>query len=887
MQKTTDEIRKIFLKFFEEKEHTILESSSLIPNENSSLLFTNAGMNQFQNIFLGIEDTSYKRVATSQRCVRAGGKHNDLDQVGYTNRHHTFFEMLGNFSFGDYFKKDAIIFAWSLLTNSNWFNISRKKLWVTVHYNDQETLNIWKYYTNVIKKNIILVKNNTSSNEYDSNNFWSMGKDGPCGFCTEIFFDSERSFSNLLSKTYPENYEKYIEIWNIVFLQFNRLNNGKLIPLKKLFVDTGMGLERISSVLQNVSSNYRIDIFSKILNEIEKIIKIDHKNHTSLYVIADHIRSAVFLISDGVYPHHTGRGYVLRRIIRRAIRHGHILGIKNMFFYKLIDSVIIGMGEIAKEIQEKKILIKNILKKEEKKFIKTLQFGIELLNQEIKFLKKNKKNLLNGKIIFKLHDTFGFPIELTEEICLEKKIKIDKKAFYLEIQKQRTLSKKKATFLEKFKVYDFKNHHCNSFFTGYSSLKEKTKIIDIIVNNKSVKCISNRQPGIIIIEKTPFYSESGGQVGDLGIIKNFSSKFFVFNTKKQNEIIFHIGIMQSGNLKIGDLVFATVNKKIRKEISCNHSATHLLHASLRYLLGKNVIQKGSLIRNDYFRFDFSYFKPLTTIQINRLENIINKKIRENSLIIEKYLTLEKAKKLGAMALFNKKYGDFVRLIQIKNFSLELCSGTHVLRTGKIGFFQCINESSISSGIRRIECITGKYAIENFQKQRNTIIEIAKKLKSNKNNLQYKLDSILKKYSLLKKQIKNLEKEKIKNFYNKLNKKIFIFQGINILISFIEYINYKILYNIANSYKKKFNKIIILLVTKSKKDFFVISLVTKDIVQYINAKKIIHKVNSLINIRGGGNLEIAQAKGFFTNLKSLSDMLENMKIWIQKSISIKN
>lgn len=871
MDKSLSAIRQIFLDFFSQNKHTILPSSNLIPTNDSTLLFTNAGMNQFKNIFLGKEEIKYKRIVTAQRCVRAGGKHNDLENVGYSTRHHTFFEMLGNFSFGDYFKETAIKLAWELLTSNKWFNLPKEKLLVTVYYKDEETFNIWKKIG--LPENKIIRIGDSEKKIYKSDNFWQMGETGPCGPCTEIFFELSPS-SAISELSFNKINDHYIEIWNIVFIQFNKQKNGSIYPLKMLSVDTGMGLERITSIIQGVNSNYEIDFFYKLIKEIANImnVKFDIKNN-SLNVIADHIRSSVFLMYDGVVPSNINKGYVLRRIIRRALRHGYLLGTKNMFFYKLVP-VLTQVMEIKLE-QSRQNFIQKLLHLEESLFQNTLKNGLSIFNKEIKKLKNNK---LDGLTIFRLYDTFGLPIDVIEDICRERKVEIDKSQFILEMNKQKFRSKNKN-----FIFYCNQNIHNEIIteFQGYKKLKIKSKIKFILIEDTSKKIIKENQFGIIVLEKTPFYGQSGGQIGDKGILNFYKNKFIVLDTQKKGQAVYHIGKVISGTFKVGNHITASVDKINRMNISKNHSATHLLNTALEHVLGEHVIQKGSFINNKYLRLDFSHLKQVTDDQIKKIENIVNFQIRNNLIVKDCVIPFDTVQQQRVKYLPNEKYENDVRVLTIGNFSKELCCGTHVKRTGDIGIFHIINESSIAQGIRRIECVTGEQALYKIQSNYDQIKQSSLLLKITDNNL-YKKIIFLNNYT------KNLESE-LQKFKNKyvmqtmffLEKKILKINNINILIVETNDFDHKMMCLVINNFKNRLKSAVIIITTILNKKIFIVSGVTKNLTNLFQANRLIKLITDNIKGQGGGNPQLAQGSG--QDMSVLNKSLNDVKYFIIQEI----
>ncbi|QCI19961.1 MAG: alanine--tRNA ligase [Buchnera aphidicola (Brevicoryne brassicae)] len=878
MNKKTNEIRQDFLNFFEKKGHVILPSSSLIPHNDSTLLFTNAGMNQFKEVFLGQKKINYPRVATVQRCLRTGGKHNDLENVGYTSKHHTFFEMLGNFSFGDYFKKEAIKYAWELLTSKKWFNIPKNKLWISVYQDDNETYEIWKNIIQIPSERIIKIGDKDNS-KYNSDNFWQMGDTGPCGPSTEIFYDyGNKVIENQLEFLENKN-NRFIEIWNIVFIEFNRISKTKIITLPKKCIDTGMGLERISAVLQNVHSNYDIDIFKELIKDITIFSPIKDLHHVSLKIIADHIRSCAYIISDDIIPSNENRGYVLRRIIRRALRHGHKIGIKENFFYKLVSSLIKVMGVASNILKQKKEKIEKTLKTEEIQFSYTLDKGLKILDHEIK---KIKKNVLSGETIFYLYDTFGFPIDLIADVCREKNIKIDYIGYKILKEKQKTQSNSKKKFYKDYNDGIILNDTC--LFQGYKEYKVKSLVKHIFVNNQSVQEIRINETGIIFLDTTTFYGESGGQVGDIGELYHKNSCFIVETTKKYGNTIGHIGKIVSGKIEINDYVYSQINKDYRHSIQRNHSATHLLHATLRKIFGENVYQKGSLVTDTYLRFDFSYSKSIKLSQIQKIEHIINMKIRDNIPIEIKTLNLEEAKKQKAMCLFENEYNSIVRVVFINDFSIELCGGTHTKRTGDIGFFKIISQSSISSGIKRIEAKTGQKAIDYLHEKDNNIQDISLILNCNRYYIKEKIQQIIKKTKILEEKIINFQKKENTNHIKKLIKNANDIKGIKFVSNVFYNYEHKLLRIIVDQLKKELKKTIIILTNIIKNRFTIVIGVTKNLTNDITAISIMNIIMKEINGNGGGKKEIAEGGGI--DVKKLLIVLNNIQLWINTQLKNK-
>ncbi|QIQ41420.1 MAG: alanine--tRNA ligase [Buchnera aphidicola (Aphis urticata)] len=871
MKNTTNEIRKKFLQFFQNQGHTILPSSSLIPKNDSTLLFTNAGMNQFKDLFLNPKKKKYSRVATSQRCLRTGGKHNDLENVGYTERHHTFFEMLGNFSFNDYFKKEAIIYAWELLTSKKWFNIDKNKLWISVYKNDEETYEIWLNIIKVSPKHIIKIGDKNHC-KYNSENFWQMGETGPCGPCTEIFYNYDIKNNYDFSKFLENKNEYFIEIWNIVFIEYNRISSTQIIPLKYKSIDTGMGLERIASVLQNVKSNYKIDSFKKLIEKISHFSNTTNLNNISLKIISDHIRSCIFLIYENVIPSNEYRGYILRRIIRRMLRHAYKIGIKKNFFYKIVPYFIENISENFNFLKGKEKKIKEILKREEIQFSETLEKGLKILNIEIKKISNQE---ISGNTIFYLYDTFGFPVDLTLDICREKGIKVDLNSYYLEKEKQKKRSNIGSKFYQNCNQTININDTCN--FEGYKKNTIKALIKHIYINKKAVSSISEGEEGIIFLDKTCFYPESGGQIGDIGKLHYKSSCFIVENTKKYGNTIGHIGKVIIGKFEINNLLYTKINKFYRNQIQINHSATHLLHAALRQVLGNIVTQKGSLITNVRLRFDFSYPSIIRLSDIQKIEHVVNEEICKNNLIKVQYCSLEEAKKIKAMALFENKYDAIVRVISIKNFSTELCGGTHTSRTGNIGLFKVIAQSSVSSGIKRIEAITSSQAIKFLHIKENEIENISTALKTKSINFKEKINKLIIQVKSLETQVNVFQEKENTYQVKKIINNIEHIKGVKLLIHVFNNYNYKSLRLMIDKLKKDFQNIIIIFINKNNNHFHIITGVTKNLTNYLTALEIINIFVKHTNGKGGGKKEIAE--GGSLNIINLSKILKIIKLWI--------
>ncbi|MCU7808171.1 MAG: alanine--tRNA ligase, partial [Candidatus Thiodiazotropha sp. (ex Semelilucina semeliformis)] len=730
--KTSAEIRNAFLDYFAEHGHEVVSSSPLVPQNDPTLLFTNAGMVQFKDVFLGREKRNYHRATSSQRCVRAGGKHNDLENVGYTARHHTFFEMLGNFSFGDYFKRDAIHYAWQFLTET--IGLPPEKLWVTVYQDDDEAADVWLKEIGVDSARFTRIGDKPGGKRYESDNFWSMGDTGPCGPCSEIFYDHGEGIWGGPPGTPEEEGDRYIEIWNLVFMQYNRDVDGTMTPLPKPSVDTGMGLERLAAVMQGVHSNYEIDLFAHLIAAAAKLTGCSNLEEKSLRVIADHIRSCAFLIVDGVMPSNEGRGYVLRRIIRRAIRHGYMLGMKEPFFHQLVASLCREMGEAYPELIEQQAQVERVLRLEEERFSETLEQGMKILEEAIAGLKGRE---IPGETVFKLYDTYGFPLDLTADIARERELTIDQAGFDQAMSEQRDRARAASQFgaAEMTEL----NLDGETVFTGYGNLEGQAKVVAILREGEEINQLQQGETGVVFLDSTPFYAESGGQVGDMGVLEGNSVLFEVEDTRKQSGDLFaHVGKLEEGNLRVGDTVTAQVNAYTRQTTMLNHSATHLMHAALRSVLGTHVTQKGSLVDPERLRFDFSHFEPITREQLQTIEQMVNEQIRCNHPVETNLMSLDQAKASGAMALFGEKYADEVRVLRMGDFSTELCGGTHVNAVGDIGLFKIIAETGIAAGVRRIEAVTGQRAIEWMEADEERVQRIAEMIKSGREEIEDKL-----------------------------------------------------------------------------------------------------------------------------------------------------
>ncbi|MFS2225364.1 alanine--tRNA ligase [Pantoea sp. B65] len=871
MSKSTAEIRQAFLDFFHSKGHQVVASSSLVPHNDPTLLFTNAGMNQFKDVFLGQDKRNYSRAVTSQRCVRAGGKHNDLENVGYTARHHTFFEMLGNFSFGDYFKQEAIAFAWELLTGAQWFNLPKERLWVTVYETDDEAFNIWEKEVGVPRERIIRIGDNKGG-AYASDNFWQMGDTGPCGPCSEIFFDHGDHIWGGPPGSPEEDGDRYIEIWNIVFMQFNRQADGTMLPLPKPSVDTGMGLERVTAVLQHVNSNYEIDLFAELIKSVAEVTGATDLSNKSLRVIADHIRSCAFLVADGVIPSNENRGYVLRRIIRRAVRHGNMLGADGTFFYKLVAPLIAVMGSAGEELKAQQAQVEQVLKTEEEQFAKTLERGLALLDEELEQL---QGDTLDGETVFRLYDTFGFPVDLTADVCRERNLKIDEAGFERAMEQQRRRARDASGF-----GTDYNNViriDSASAFKGYEQLELKAAVTAIFVDGQQADEIAAGQEGVIVLDETPFYGESGGQVGDTGELKGNNALFAVNDTQKYGQAIGHIGKLLSGHLRVGDRLDAQVDEARRARIRLNHSATHLLHAALRQVLGNHVGQKGSLVNDKYLRFDFSHSEAMKPEQIRQVEDIVNAQIRRNLAIDTNIMELEAARAQGAMALFGEKYDDHVRVLSMGDFSTELCGGTHASRTGDIGLFRITSESGTAAGVRRVEAVTGEGALAQIHAQSEQLQDIAQLVKANNSNLNEKVRSVIEHVRLLEKELQQLKDQQAAQESASLSSKAVEVKGAKLLVSALSNVEPKMLRTMVDDLKNQLGSAIIVLATVVDGKVSLIAGVTKDLTDRVKAGELVGELAQQVGGKGGGRPDMAQAGG--TDAQALPAALAGVEAWV--------
>ena len=875
MSKSTAEIRQAFLDFFHSKGHQVVASSSLVPHNDPTLLFTNAGMNQFKDVFLGLDKRNYSRATTAQRCVRAGGKHNDLENVGYTARHHTFFEMLGNFSFGDYFKQDAIKYAWELLTGENWFALPKEKLWVTVYETDDEAFDIWANEVGVPRERIIRIGDNKGA-PFASDNFWQMGDTGPCGPCTEIFFDHGDHIWGGPPGTPEEDGDRYIEIWNIVFMQFNRQADGTMEPLPKPSVDTGMGLERIAAVLQHVNSNYDIDLFRDLIKSVADVTGATDLSNKSLRVIADHIRSCAFLIADGVIPSNENRGYVLRRIIRRAIRHGNMLGAKETFFWKLVAPLIDVMGSAGEELKQQQAQVEQVLKTEEEQFARTLERGLALLDEE---LSKLKGDTLDGETAFRLYDTYGFPVDLTADVCRERNIKVDEAGFEAAMEEQRRRARESSGFGADYNAMIRVDGA--SEFKGYDHLELNGKVTALFIDGKAVDSVSAGQEAVVILDQTPFYAESGGQVGDKGELKGAGFSFAVSDTQKYGQAIGHIGKVASGTLKVGDAVQADVDEARRQRIRLNHSATHLMHAALRQVLGTHVAQKGSLVNDKALRFDFSHFEAMKPEEIRAVEDLVNAQIRRNLAIETNIMDIDAARASGAMALFGEKYDDRVRVLRMGDFSTELCGGTHAARTGDIGLFRITSESGTAAGVRRIEAVTGEGAMAILHAQSDQLNDIAQLLKGDSHNLGEKVRAALERTRQLEKELQQLKEQAAAQESANLSSKAEEINGVKLLVSELTGVEPKMLRTMVDDLKNQLGSTIVVLATVADGKVSLIAGVSKDVTDRVKAGELVGMVAQQVGGKGGGRPDMAQAGG--TDASALPAALASVKGWVSAKL----
>ena len=872
----SSEIRKEFLDYFKSKGHTIVASSSLVPGNDPTLLFTNSGMVQFKDAFLGHEQRAYQRATTSQRCVRAGGKHNDLENVGYTARHHTFFEMLGNFSFGDYFKRDAIHFAWELLTGI--YHVPKDRLWVTVYHTDDEAYDLWANEIKVPKERITRIGDKPGGPKYSSDNFWQMGETGPCGPCTEIFYDHGAEISGGPPGTPDADGDRYIEIWNLVFMQYNRDDSGKLHPLPKPSVDTGMGLERIAAVLQGVHSNYEIDLFQDLIKAAARETHCKDVHNNSLKVVADHIRACTFLIVDGVIPGNEGRGYVLRRIVRRAIRHGYKLGQKQPFFYRIVPDLVKTMGEAYPELTAARERVAQVLRQEEERFAETLENGMKILEGAL----NREDKMLEGETVFQLYDTYGFPVDLTADIARERSVRVDYAGFEAAMEQQRERARAASKFGTQTAV-EYSGQKTE--FHGYDTLALDCRIVAIYKEGAAVPSIDPGAAAVIVLDRTPFYAESGGQVGDRGQLVASRGTFNVSDTQKiQAEVFGHHGVLHTGKLAVGDTVDAKVDTVARARAAYNHSATHLMHAALRKVLGTHVQQKGSLVDPDRTRFDYSHNEPLSEQQIREIEQLVNQEIRRNVPVETRVMKYDEAIKSGAMALFGEKYGDEVRVLRMGEFSTELCGGTHVRRTGDIGFFKVVSETGIAAGVRRIEAVTADSAVLWVQQQEANLQQAAAVLKAPVQEVTQKISQIVENVKSLEKELARLKSKLASSQGDDLATQAVAVKGkdgtlLRVLAATIDGADAKAMREAVDKLKDKLKSCAIVLASSASGKVMLIAGVSSDLTAKVKAGELVNFVAQQVGGKGGGRADLAQAGG--TDPANLPRALASVRDWVEQ------
>ncbi|MCQ8886320.1 alanine--tRNA ligase [Pseudoalteromonas agarivorans] len=862
---TTAQLRQQFLDFFASKQHQIVQSASLIPGNDATLLFNNAGMVPFKDVFLGAETRPYTRATSAQRCVRAGGKHNDLENVGYTARHHTFFEMLGNFSFGDYFKQDAIKFAWEFLTEV--VKLPQEKLLVTIYHDDEDAFGFWHNDIGLSEDRIIRIAT--------SDNFWSMGDTGPCGPCSEIFYDHGEHIWGGPPGSPEEDGDRFIEIWNLVFMQYNRQSDGTMEPLPKQSVDTGMGLERIAAILQGVHSNYEIDLFQGLIAAAASVTNAQDLNDKSLRVVADHIRSCAFLISDGVMPSNEGRGYVLRRIIRRAVRHGNKLGAQGAFFYKLVAALIEQMGQAYPELAKQQEIIEKVLRIEEEQFGKTLERGLAILEESLSEL---KGDVIPGDLVFKLYDTYGFPADLTADVARERQMTIDHAGFEECMAVQRKTAQQAGKFGADYNEQLKSEKHTE--FKGYDSTHHSATVVEVFANGESVSILEDGQQGIVVLNHTPFYAESGGQTGDTGTITVAGGEFTVTNTTKLGNAFAHHGSVQ-GRIAVNDKVDATIDDARRERIKKNHTATHILHEALRQLLGEHVSQKGSLVEPERLRFDFSHFEAVTKDELREIERVVNDEIRRNFTLNTELMAIDDAKAKGAMALFGEKYDDEVRVVTIGDYSIELCGGTHVERAGDIGLFKIVSESGIAAGVRRIEAVTGADAVAYVSEQEKQLNDVAALVKGDSASVLEKVTALLEKSKGLEKQIAQLNDKLASAAGASLLDSIVEINGVKLLVANVEGTESKALRGMVDDLKNKIGSGVIALGVASGEKVSLIAGVTKDLTGKVKAGELVNHMAGQVGGKGGGRPDMAQAGG--SQPENLNAALESVTAWVSEKV----
>ncbi|MCP5303814.1 MAG: alanine--tRNA ligase [Chromatiaceae bacterium] len=869
--KTSAELRTAFLEYFADRDHAIVESSPLVPGNDPTLLFTNAGMVQFKDVFLGKDKRSYVRAVSSQRCVRAGGKHNDLENVGYTARHHTFFEMLGNFSFGDYFKREAIGYAWEFLTKT--LRLPPGKLWVTVYQDDDEAAAIWLDEIGVDPARFTRIGDKPGGKRFESDNFWSMGETGPCGPCSEIFFDHGPEIPGGPPGTPEEDGDRYIEIWNLVFMQYNRDASGEMTPLPKPSVDTGMGLERLAAVMQGVHSNYEIDLFTALIEAAARATGTSDLSSKSLRVIADHIRSCAFLIVDGVTPGNEGRGYVLRRIIRRAIRHGYQLGQQQPFFYRLVEALDTEMGAAYPELTRARDMVARVLRLEEERFAETIEQGMKILDEAISGI---DGKTIPGEVVFKLYDTYGFPTDLTADIARERGLEIDQEGFDREMDAQRSRARAASQFgVTQMAEFDLDGE---TDFTGYDRLQDAATVIALYRDGSSADQLDAGQDGMVVLDRTPFYAESGGQVGDVGLLRaSGGGAFQVADTRKQAGTVFaHVGRLLAGELRVGDSVTAEVDAQRRGETALNHSATHLLHAALRHVLGEHVGQKGSLVEAERLRFDFSHFEPVTREQLIEIERLVNQQIRTNHMVETRIMALEDAKASGAMALFGEKYDEQVRVLRMGDFSTELCGGTHVKALGDIGLFKITMETGIASGVRRIEAVTGARAVQWVEDDEERLLRIGGLINAGRDELEDKLAKLIERNRRLEKELEQIKGKLASAAGSDLAAQAVEIKGAKVLAAQLDGVDPKALRDTLDQLKNKLGSAVVLLAAVNEGRVNLIAGVTKDLTDRCRAGDLVKLAAEQVGGKGGGRPDMAQAGG--SDPAGIPKALELVRSW---------
>ncbi|MFK7829535.1 MAG: alanine--tRNA ligase [Congregibacter sp.] len=863
----TGEIREAFLAFFENQGHQRVASSSLVPGDDPTLLFTNAGMNQFKDVFLGGEARPYNRATSSQRCVRAGGKHNDLENVGYTARHHTFFEMLGNFSFGDYFKREAIRYAWEFLTEN--LQLPKEKLWVTVHISDDEAERIWIYDIGFPAERI---------SRLDEDNFWQMGDTGPCGPCSEIFYDHGEDVPGGPPGSPDDDLDRYVEIWNLVFMQFNRSADGEMVPLPKPSVDTGMGLERIAAVMQGVHSNYQIDLFTALINATADLLKVKDRSDSSLRVIADHIRSCAFLITDGVLPGNEGRSYVLRRIMRRAIRHGNKLGANSLFLHRLVEPLVTQMGAAYPELREHREAIESAIKAEEEQFARTLEQGMGMLEEA---LSNMSGTLISGDIVFKLYDTYGFPVDLTNDIARERGLTLDMPGYEAAMREQQARSKDSGAFSIDYNAA--LRLEGETAFVGYDATSDTGTVVALLRAGERVEKLSAGDEGVLVLDRTPFYGESGGQVGDTGYLSAAGVKAEVVNTTKaQGHHLHHLRLLE-GEIKTGDPLSASIDNELRQKTRLNHSATHLLHAGLRKVLGEHVMQKGSLVDAARLRFDFSHKGPMSQAELYAVEDIVNEQIRANTAVTTELMSMDAAQDAGAMALFGEKYGEEVRVLSMgsERFSVELCGGTHVQKTGDIGLLRIVSEGGLASGVRRIEALTGSHALEAIRRIDKTLSEVCELVRSDGDSVAAKVLALRAQNRDLEKETARLKQKLASSAGSDITASAVAVDGVNVLATLVDGADAGSLRGIMDQCKSKLANAVILLAAVNDDKVSLVAGVTKDLTDRVKAGDLMREFAGRLGGKGGGRADMAQGGG--SDVNALPDTLKTVPQWVEETL----